>query len=452
MLGLPPELWVSVFGYLSTEEKHAVRCCCRAFKKLVDHPYLWRRYTVVLRDLDRYTFGFWDTLHQRKLTRVAVRHLRRKEWQRLVKFLPALTAIVFVGGGHVYKQKYLHPLLQFPNIRDLGVRDTTWTEPVLGTSLIAHLRDRLTHMSVCNVSLTCTVSFIQAVSQLSNLRYLLFHQQGYDLDEVRPVPLEDFHHMMMHLKKLKHLSWGMRGKPQDPLPDNWPSPPDPRHPGSQYSGPALTTLELEVYPETILPETALWNLTSLKSLTVRYRYFQDGVDCRLNSWLRPLKNLESLSIIGPNSLAVYTTTIPASVTSLTLRVAITLKDLDSIAPKGLSLEHLDIGQNRSNGSLCRCIPTLFPQLRTLRIRFFHREPEKDLLNLHRLRHLERLELLVERSLILRGYLNGHPWPGPSVQELINQLRGMSANRITVVTAMRQRNPLRECNCVWEGDR
>ncbi|XP_061843679.1 uncharacterized protein [Nerophis lumbriciformis] len=449
---MPPELWVSVFSYLSTEEKHAVRGCCRALKKLVDHPYLWRRYTVVLTDLRRYTFGFWDTLRQRKLTRVAVRHLRRKEWRRLVKFLPTLTAIVFVDGGRVYKQKYLDHLMQFPDIRDVGVRDTTWTEPMLGPGLIAHLKERLTHLSVCNVSLPCTVAFVAAVSQLGNLRYLLFHQQGYGLDKVRPVPREDFHHMMVRLKKLKHLSWGMRGEPQEPLPDDYLSPPDPRQPGAQYGGPALTTLELVDYPETILPETALWSLTSLRSLTVRYRYIRDGVDCRLTSWLTPLKNLESLSIIGGNSLAVYTTTIPASVTSLTLRVAITLKDLDSIAPKVLSLEHLDIEQNRSSGSLCRRIPMLFPQLRTLRIRFFRREPEKDLLSLHRLRHLERLELLVERSFILRDYLNGHPWPSPTVQGLINQLRGMSANRITVVTAMRQRNPLRECNCVWEGDR
>lgn len=71
---------------------------------------------------------------------------------------------------------------------------------------------------------------------------------------------------------------------------------------------------------------------------------------------------------GGNSLAVYTTTIPSSVTRLTLRVAITLKDMDSIAPKVPALEHLDIEQNRSSGSLCRRIPMLFPQLRTLRIR------------------------------------------------------------------------------------
>ncbi|KAI4790832.1 hypothetical protein KUCAC02_034369, partial [Chaenocephalus aceratus] len=123
-----------------------------------------------------------------------------------------------------------------------------------------------------------------------------------------------------------------------------------------------------------------------------------------------------------NSLAAYTTTIPSSVSRLTLRVAITLKDMDSIAPQspgsGASGHRAEQIQRES----LRRIPMLFPQLKTLRIRFFRREPEKDLLSLHRLRHLVRLELLVERSFILRDYLNGHPWPSPCVQEHINQLR------------------------------
>lgn len=213
----------------------------------------------------------------------------------------------------------------------------------------------------------------------------------------------------------------------------------------------LTTLELVDYPETTLSENALRSLTSLESLSVRYRYIREGIECRLQAWLSPLQHLKSLTIIGGNSLTTYTTTIPPSVTRLTLRVAITLKDMDSIAPKVPGLEHLDIEQNRSSGSLCRRIPMLFPQLKTLRIRFFRREPEKDLLSLHKLRHLVRLELIVERSFILRDYLNGHPWPSPSVQGLISELQELSEKRITVITTMRQRNPLRECDCVWEGD-
>lgn len=234
---LPPELWVYVFSYLSTEEKHALRTCSSYVRKLVDHPSLWRNHTVVLSDLRRYTYGFWDTLRLRKLTRVAVRHLRRKEWRRLVKFLPSLTAIVFVDGGRLYKEKYLDNLARFSELKDLGVRNATWDEAMLGRGLSEQLHERLTHLSVCNVRLPCTVAFISGVTRLVNLRYLLFHQQGegYGLDTVRPVPRGVFHDLLLGLKKLRHLSWGMRGEPPEPLPDDYLSPADPQQPGQSIS-------------------------------------------------------------------------------------------------------------------------------------------------------------------------------------------------------------------------
>uniref|UniRef100_A0A8C2YXU3 F-box domain-containing protein n=1 Tax=Cyclopterus lumpus TaxID=8103 RepID=A0A8C2YXU3_CYCLU len=54
---LPPEVWVYVFSYLCTEEKHTVRACCRQLKRLVDHPALWRDYTVVMFCPAYYTFA-----------------------------------------------------------------------------------------------------------------------------------------------------------------------------------------------------------------------------------------------------------------------------------------------------------------------------------------------------------------------------------------------------------
>lgn len=67
---------------------------------------------------------------------------------------------------------------------------------------------------------------------------------------------------------------------------------------ARYGGPALTSLELVDYPETILPKNALRSLASLRSLTVRYRYIREGIECRLPSWLSPLQQLETLCIIG----------------------------------------------------------------------------------------------------------------------------------------------------------
>lgn len=52
------------------------------------------------------------------------------------------------------------------------------------------------------------------------------------------------------------------------------------------------------YPENALPENALRSLVSLRSLTVHYRYIREGMECRLSSWLSPLHQLQSLTIIG----------------------------------------------------------------------------------------------------------------------------------------------------------
>lgn len=84
-------------------------------------------------------------------------------------------------------------------------------------------------------------------------------------------------------------------------------------------------------------------------------------------------------------------------------------------------------------------------------RYFLEEPKRDILLLSNLKHLEQLELIVERSYILKSDRNDHPWPSPFLQELIRELHELSENRINIITTMRQRNLFQECDCVWEGD-
>lgn len=92
--------------------------------------------------------------------------------------------------------------------------------------------------------------------------------------------------------------------------------------------------------------------------------------CKRSSFrpkLPPVTLLISVCL-GGNPLAFYTTTFPPRVTRLVLRVIISLKDLCFIVKKVKKLEHLDMHQNRFSGSLCKKLPSLFPQLKTLRIR------------------------------------------------------------------------------------
>lgn len=235
---LPPEVWVLVFGYLNTEEKHTARLCCRHFRDLIDHPSLWKDYTAGLSNFPRYTSGFWDTVQCRGVSRATVRHLGSKDWKILSKSLPSLNTIVCVRERRYYKMKYLDNLCEFPNLTSLGVRNATWVGPLLVQCQSQQLVERLTHLSVCDIQMSCddSVAFINCVSRLVNLEYLLFHQQESErLERMRPVPSCIFHNLLLSLKKLKHLSWGMKGEPPVPLPNNYFYPLDPENPGKPVS-------------------------------------------------------------------------------------------------------------------------------------------------------------------------------------------------------------------------
>lgn len=73
-------------------------------------------------------------------------------------------------------------------------------------------------------------------------------------------------------------------------------------------------------------------------------------------------------LIGGN-FASYTEDLSTQVTSLTLRTSICACQMSAIASHLKQVEHLDINHNRSEDSLCKKLPTLFPQLKTLRIRY-----------------------------------------------------------------------------------
>ncbi|KAI4790834.1 hypothetical protein KUCAC02_034371 [Chaenocephalus aceratus] len=230
---LPPEVWVYILSFLSTEEKHTVRFGCRQLKVLIDQPSLWRNHTVMLCDLRRYTYGFWDMLRHRKLTRVAVRHLRRKEWRRLVKFLRRSARwCSWTEGGNT--KGNMENVAHFPGLK-VG---TSGEERHLGG---AHAGVQ-PHLQAAGAP-----DSPERVQREAALLRALHPGRGSPGEPAVPaVPpaggglraghrearaLRGLHNLLLSLKKLKHLSWGMRGEPPAPLPDNYLSPSDPESPG-----------------------------------------------------------------------------------------------------------------------------------------------------------------------------------------------------------------------------
>ena len=95
----PPEVWIHVFSFLSKKDKHSVRSCCTYFKRLVDHPSLWKEDAVGLKNLSSYTLQFWELLRRRRISRVSVSDGSSEEWEQLGKWLPpSLTTISTVGS------------------------------------------------------------------------------------------------------------------------------------------------------------------------------------------------------------------------------------------------------------------------------------------------------------------------------------------------------------------
>lgn len=70
---------------------------------------------------------------------------------------------------------------------------------------IEPLSERLTQLSMCNIEIPNTAEFINTVSHLVNLQYLLFHQLDCEgLGMLKLVPCDVFHNLLWKLK-LKHL-------------------------------------------------------------------------------------------------------------------------------------------------------------------------------------------------------------------------------------------------------
>lgn len=421
---LPSEVWNHVFGYLSAADKFSVRASCKHFKRLVDHHSLWKDWSVVLGYQNgSYNSQFWATLRRRKVTTVVVRSSKAKDWKLLARSVPAVTTVVMEQSS----KANLDCLKDFTNLKRLAIRSSC-TALLLNASTVCDPQ-QLTHLSLCQVTFPNRLmdSLISAVSQFTNLTSLVCHQMG-----IAEEPIWMVHSMLTCLPKLQHLSLStvnMVCAPPRPTPG-------PLGGAQGCVRAALSSLELIDCMDHSLPEDAMRLMPGLKRLAVFYRQefpeiWQSPV-CHMKSWLNDLPQLSTLVIVKGPPVKKYVTSIPATVTSLTLCVSVlTSEDMAAVAVQVPNLLHLHIDLWPSHlGAHTSQIPQHFPKLKSVKLRHEH-VPEENFLDLHLLRDLEILEIL-----------DSHP----RLSELTEKLQTLTKSRLQVITSPPRRDVL-SCPCI-----
>lgn len=411
----PPEIWNHIFGYLSVTDKCSVRAASKYFKKLIDHYSLWKDWTVVLSFKNgAYNCQFWDTLCRRKVVSVVMRSTKPKHWGHLSQSLPAVTTVV-LEVPHPQPKSFIltHG---FPHLARLALRNVSLLEINTGFNL-----QSLTHLSLCGVTKPQS-DFFPLLPHLRHLTSLVCHKTNIFGKCVRMVDI-----FVAHLPQLKHLSVSV----------DYVYPPV-RGPGFEAVS-SLSSLELVDSMVHLLPEDTLKLIPSLNSLGVFYPNPIWGLAElakeaeNLNNLLHKFTTLTKLVIFRGGPVNLYVTSIPASVTSLTLCLpSLSSEDLAVLSVQVPNLLHLHIDLWPSHlGARTALIPELFPKLRSLRLRLEH-VPEKDFLCLHQLQDLQCLEVL--------------DW-SQNLSDLTDKFRALTKHRVQIVTS-RQRDVF-ICSCVCQ---
>ncbi|KAJ7989284.1 hypothetical protein DPEC_G00317890 [Dallia pectoralis] len=424
---LPSEVWVHVFGFLSTADKLNIRSCCTYFQTLVDHWSLWKGNTVFLKRLCASTAQFWTTLRRRKIKSVVVQRANLKEWKHLVLSLPNITTIAVEACFDV---KAYDILKQFQHLKSLSIRRCRYGQEL--ADCIGHLQ-KVTHLSVCEMHSARRTEVINAISKLSHLTSLFYHEGTC------PIPRQTLHVMLNRLPHLKHLSLKM-GTQLGSLPDDYfnLSKTKSGSQGDRQDGQTgLTSLELLDYMDPTLSEVALMCLPSLQSLLVDYRS-RDVLSSRshLKTWLRVLPKLNHLNIAKGHPLGAYASYIPDTVTSLALRqVMMQPEDLKALGKRvpGLLQLHFDPCSYNCGSSIGE-IPRSFPLLRTFKMRHYG-VSDREFSNLKQLKYLERLEILDAKE------------PSVHLMEQIQNLQVLTNYRIQIVYSLNPREPI-ACYCTY----
>uniref|UniRef100_A0A8C5FLW7 F-box domain-containing protein n=1 Tax=Gadus morhua TaxID=8049 RepID=A0A8C5FLW7_GADMO len=407
---LPADVLLHVFTYLPAADKFNVRVCCKYFDQLVSHRSLWEDYTACFSFKNgRYNPQFWTSLARRGLKRaVVLGGLKEKHWIQLASTLPSLSTLVVDNGI----EECARHLNKFPKLRSLALRaNNTRNAFTVIKCLTVVDPELMTCISLCNVDFLSPEHFLAFLSQFTNLTSLEYHSAGDIRNQVQM-----FHCIISGLPKLKHFSWAMNNY------SKYVSVPEKGlgEPADCFSNQTLTSLELVVYDDSCLSNDTMRSLTRLQSLTVVYMGSQGH---RLKTWLSHVPQLSTLVIKGGPPSREYGGSIPAKVTSLTMRVnQLTSADLAVIASKVQGLLHLHLEPWPSD---CHTgmIFKLFPNLKSIKLRIWQ-IGEKNFLDLHRFRSMQRIEVMDD---------------SPRIAEISRQLQTLN-DKIRILTSSGPRDP------------
>nr|XP_015206061.1 PREDICTED: uncharacterized protein LOC107077779 [Lepisosteus oculatus]XP_015206062.1 PREDICTED: uncharacterized protein LOC107077779 [Lepisosteus oculatus]XP_015206063.1 PREDICTED: uncharacterized protein LOC107077779 [Lepisosteus oculatus] len=423
-LQLPQEVWVHVFSFLTDKEKGDIRATCRYFRRLIDLPSLWKSSPAVVKRISAGSSGFWTTLRRRRTGSVLVK-AGVTQWEQLATSLPWLTALAI---EQCRNDSVLQTLQRFRKLKRLVMRGFHCTSTL--PSLLAPLQ-QLTHLTLCEPHCSQTVELIAGVSQLTNLRSLVFHEG------LKPIPKQSFQDMLGRLPHLKELSLKVETSPF-PLPaDYFALPrvaPEKTEPHATSLG--LTRLELLNYRDSVLSQTSIEQLSSLQSLAI---YFHPEAvasgSCHLETLVRELPCLTELTVARGYPFSVYVRSIPPSLKSLSLsRVAVSAKDMKTLGSRTAGLRHLQMDMCTSDRQWSVLdFPQFFPQLRTLQLRHCNVAVE-ELVGLAKLRHLEKVAVL-----------DAHLCDGGTLQRTFQKLKSLTDNRLQILHSLLPLDPM-ACSC------
>lgn len=368
----PSEVWTHIFSYLSAAEKSGVRASCTYLRKVIDHPSLWRDWSVVLDFLSvSYDTCFWETLRRRKVTRVVVKNYRPGHINVVASLLPAVTILVMdsvTGGG-------LQHLKGFKNLNSLAIRNVH--ADAFERVPTEFLSQQLTHVSLCNIPLSNSLTDISGLCHLKTLTSFVCHEFHWD------VSWTEMKSILAALPKLEHLLLYPTTK--------WISCLEECKPQACQ----LTSLEILGRGQLLPPYAMKW-MSQLKRFAVVYKNVPQktlGTEY-VSKWLSKLPDLSTLVVVRGPPIETYVSSTPVTLTDLTLHDSrFSLEDMAAVAAQIPHLQHLHLDTWPSHlGAKASQIPKCFPNLKSLKIRHEH-IPEKNFLDLHQLQKLEKLEIV-----------------------------------------------------------